>query len=403
MALTEKRDLRTGKPLWLRHGLPHLETVPFRAGMKADVIVVGTGISGALVADALLAAGHSVLAVDRRKPLSGSTAASTALLQSELDTPLLALQKKIGKSAAARAWLRSAQSVEALRNRVEDLRISCDLKSRTSLYLPGNVLGNGELIQEAESRRRIGLRSAYVAKQALLKLSGLNAAGAILTRGNYEADPVRLVAGLWRHFLKAGGRLVSPVDITGVEQSASKVRLETADGAFIHAKHVVFCTGYELMKFAHPKGYKVKSTWVLATKPQLKRLWPSKSLIWQAADPYLYLRTTTDGRIIAGGEDEAFSDAEKRDALLPKKTAAIARKAKQLFPQADFAADFAWTGSFGESPTGLPAIGPVPGLPRCYAVLGFGGNGITFSMLAAQLVSRHIARIQDPDADLFKL
>ena len=56
----------------------------------------------------------------------------------------------------------------------------------------------------------------------------------------------------------------------------------------------------------------------------------------------------------AGGEDEAFSDAEKRDALLPKKTAAIARKAKQLFPQADFAADFAWTGSFGESPTGLP-------------------------------------------------
>ena len=178
--------------------------------MKADVIVVGTGISGALVADALLAAGHSVLAVDRRKPLSGSTVASTALLQSELDTPLRCLQKKIGKSAAARAWLRSAQSVEALRNRVEDLRISCDLKSRTSLYLPGNVLGNRELMQEAESRHRIGLRSTYVAKQALLKLSGLDAAGAILTQGTTKRIPSGLSPGCGGISSKPAGGLFRP-------------------------------------------------------------------------------------------------------------------------------------------------------------------------------------------------
>ena len=197
--------------------------------------------------------------------------------------------------------------------------------------------------------------------------------------------------------------MVAPVEVTGVEQSRSQVRLETRDGAFIQAKHVIFCTGYEVMKFAKPKDYKVISTWVLATKPQPKKIWSGKSLIWEAADPCLYMRSTDDGRIIAGGEDEPFSDEAKRDSLLPAKIAAIARKAKRLFPQADFAADFAWTGSFGESPAGLPAIGPVHGLPRCYAVLGFGGNGITFSMLAAQLVSRHIQGIMDPDAELFQL
>ena len=79
------------------------------------------------------------------------------------------------------------------------------------------------------------------------------------------------------------------------------------------------------------------------------------------------------------------------------------RKAKRIFPNIDFTPDYAWTGSFGESPTGLPAIGPIKELPRCYAVLGFGGNGITFSMLAAQLVSRHMQGIKDPDAEIFKL
>ena len=35
--------------------------------------------------------------------------------------------------------------------------------------------------------------------------------------------------------------------------------------------------------------------------------------------------------------------------------------------------------------------------------LGFGGNGITFSAIAAQLVARAILGIEDPDAGLFAL
>jgi hypothetical protein len=84
----------------------------------------------------------------------------------------------------------------------------------------------------------------------------------------------------------------------------------------------------------------------------------------------LPLRPTEDRRITAGGEDESFYDAGKRDAMMPRKVIAIARKAKKLVPAADFGPQFAWAGSFGESPTGLPAIGPVLHLPRSYAVLG---------------------------------
>src|SRR3990170_5634699 len=102
---SHQRDLRTGLSLWLAK-----KPAPFRidetvTGIRADVVVVGTGISGALVADALTQAGYSVLALDRREPMSGSTPASTTLLSFELDTPLIELSRKIGRSDAARGWL----------------------------------------------------------------------------------------------------------------------------------------------------------------------------------------------------------------------------------------------------------------------------------------------------------
>jgi glycine/D-amino acid oxidase-like deaminating enzyme len=115
------------------------------------------------------------------------------------------------------------------------------------------------------------------------------------------------------------------------------------------------------------------------------------------------MRTTADGRVICGGEDEEFSDAEKRDALIDRKAAAIGRKLNRLFPQLDTEPAFAWAGAFGSTETGLPSIGAVPGKPHCWAVLGFGGNGITYSRIAADIISAALAGKNDPDADLYAL
>ena len=72
-----------------------------------------------------------------------------------------------------------------------------------------------------------------------------------------------------------------------------------------------------------------------------------------------------------------------------------------LVAPTDPAADYAWTGSFGASEDGAPSIGRVPGLPRAFACLGYGGNGTTFSMLAAQMIAADLGGAADPDAALF--
>ena len=101
--------------------------------------------------------------------------------------------------------------------------------------------------------------------------------------------------------------------------------MHTSDSICIDARHVIFCTGYELAKIVPATGYKILSTWAIATRPrpQPHALWPQRALIWEASEPYLYLRTTTDGRVVCGGEDEAFADTDKRDALTAQKTKCV--------------------------------------------------------------------------------
>ena len=59
------------------------------------------------------------------------------------------------------------------------------------------------------------------------------------------------------------------------------------------------------------------------------------------------------------------------------------------------------TGTFGANGKGMPSIGRIPGYPNCYAVVGYGGNGITFSWIAANLLVDRFLERPNRDAELF--
>lgn len=401
MSATRHRDLRTGRTVWQERRLPALPGGPLGRRRTADILVVGAGISGAMVADALSDAGLDVLVVDRRRPLAGSTAASTALLQYDLDLPLTRLGARIGQERAVRVWRRSKLALDALRERIRRLRIDADCAERDSLYLDGNVLDADALREEAEARRRAGFEVSFLPPRDLAAEFGIRRRSALVSHGNLAADPRRLALGLLEAAVARGAVVAWPVEIADVRPGRRGVRARTADGRTIEVRHLVFASGYELPKGVPRAGHSIVSTFAIATRPQPRRLWPGHAFVWEAADPYLYLRVGPEGRVICGGEDEAFANEERRDALLPAKTRTLERKLHALLPGLDARAEFAWCGSFGASATGTPSIGPVPGMPGCYAVLGYGGNGITFSALAAQVLRSHLLGTTDPDADVF--
>lgn len=399
---TIKRDLRTGRSLWADSPGLGVPVRPLDRAISVDVCIVGAGISGAFMAHEL-SRDHSVAVLDRRPPLMGSTVASTAMLQWEIDLPLVELGKRIGAGNAARAYRRSRSAVDDLKRLVAEQRIVCGLKDKGSIYLAGDAYGRRALEAEAEARAALGLESRYLGPQALRDAYGMERTGAIVSEGSAGADPARLAAGLLRRAATNGARIWSPVEALEVIGDPDGVTLTTDAGTAVRAKKVVFCCGYEFPRVVPTPTAEVISTWAMASRPRAScPPWLTDMLVWEASDPYLYFRMGGDGRLIVGGEDEADPTAHEDRAKLKRKCATIAGKLKRLLPQVEFEIDYAWAGAFGESSTGLPSIGPVPGLDHGWAVMGFGGNGITYSVIASQIVAAEVRGASDPDADLYR-
>ena len=184
--------------------------------------------------------------------------------------------------------------------------------------------------------------------------------------------------------------------------ASGAVNLYTREGQEISCRKAVFATGYEVIGGLPREAFKIVSSWAIATKPIAPgRFWPTRCLIWEAANPYLYLRATSDNRILAGGEDSGLTDTDRRQAAISAKADRLLRKVQRLLSIPDLEVDYAWAGAFADSPSGLPVFKELRDLPGVMAILGCGGNGITFSVIAADAVKAWVEGRRDRDADLF--
>ncbi|WP_242222791.1 NAD(P)/FAD-dependent oxidoreductase [Shinella zoogloeoides] len=356
------------------------------------------------MAHALADGRRSILVVDRREPVRGSTLASTAMIQHEIDIPLHRLAGMIGEEKARRAWRRSARAVEQLTHIVSDTGISCGFERKKTLFLAGDAYGRRALHTEVEARHAAGIAADFLAAADLSSTFSIDRTAAILSDISASGNPAQMAAGILRASAGQGVEIASPLEITDMRSTPQGVFLATATGALLSARHVVFCSGYEFLEAVANKDHAIVSTWALATPPATKLPdWLGDCIVWEGADPYLYFRRTRDGRLIAGGEDEESEDAYASPRKLKSKTRTIRRKLEALLDISLPEPDHIWAAPFGTTRTGLPLIGRVPGHENVFAVMGFGGNGITFSQIAAEIVSADIAGHGDADADLFAL
>ena len=400
MELTESRDLRGGTPCWIAHDDNTLISDALTTG-KADIAIIGAGVMGAMVAERLAAAGRSLVLLDRRPPAHGSTAASTALLMWGADVPLTHLARTIGVDEAARRWRRVYETVQRLVVRIRDLEIDCGLQARPELYLAGTLLDEEALVAEGVARRTAGLPSDYLDAAAVADRFGIAPRAALLSAGSHEIDPVRLTLGLLARARNRGARVCFPFDVSGLESQQDGVALTLSNGATLVANQVILAPGYERARWFLPAAFSVSSSFAIASAPGVAPRWREHAMIWEASTPYLYARTSEDGRIIAGGEDEDFADAQRRDALIGTKSGVLQAKLQAMVSADDIHVDCAWGAAFGGSPDGLPAVGRAVNHDRLWLASGFGGNGVSFAALAAEILSAALAGTADPDAACF--
>ena len=400
---TVQSDLRGGSSPWLaRSNRPTGATLD--RDLTCEVLVVGAGITGALIAQHLTALGHQVCIIDRERPGFGSTAASTAMLLWEIDISLQELTALYGFERAASIYRRSFQAVSGLRSLINDLGIQCAFRDRGSLYLSGAQAGASELLAEHQLRERAGLPGVYLDYPMLRREFAFDREAAITSPGSAEADPLLLTHALLLLGMQSGATLFD-AEALSYDSFGHGLIVGLDCGHQIEAKNVILATGYVMPEFVKSELHSTASSWAIATPPQTSdALWRDGVLIWEASDDYLYARTTIDNRIVIGGEDDDTVVApEERDALMARKAKVILKKLSLLRPSAIAEADLVWSGAFGETTDGLPLIGQVSGRPNLFAAYGYGGNGITFSFLASRVIAKMIDRRREDWYDDFAL
>jgi glycine/D-amino acid oxidase-like deaminating enzyme len=395
--------LKAGYPFWLiKDGLP-FSFPKLDHDIDTDVAIIGAGISGALVRYYLINAGIKCVTIDARTIGLGSTSASTSLLQYEIDVPLHELSEMIGREKAERAYRLCSDAIDKIGD-IASKRGVDQFESKKSLYYAAYKKDVPGLKKEYEARKQAGFKVRYLEAEEVEKEYGFKGYGAILSQQGAQTNAYMLTHCLLQHKHKHGKAedIFDRTPVTDIKHSKSGVVLRTEGGNTIKAKKLVYATGYEVVDFIDKKIVDLLSTYAVVSEQYNERpFWKDEVLIWNTADPYLYVRTTPDNRVLVGGRDEDFRDPVKRDKLIEKKTKQLTKDINTMFPELDFKPEFSWTGTFGATKDGLPYIGPYDKLPNSYFALGFGGNGITFSLIAAEIITDLILGKENRDLELF--
>jgi hypothetical protein len=153
----------------------------FRACPRWRQKVIGGGITAAIIADRLVAEGLDVAVVEQCEIGWGSTAASTALLQYEIDTPMTELARRYGEPRAVLVYLSCAQAIHRLQALAADVG-GCEFRRQESLYLASRRWHVPRLREEFDLRRAHGLDVVWLPPSEIAARYRFEAAGAILSR-----------------------------------------------------------------------------------------------------------------------------------------------------------------------------------------------------------------------------
>lgn len=397
-------DLKSNEPFWLvKNGL--LASYPsLRENVNCEVLIVGGGITGSLIAHQCIKDGYDTILIDKREVCNGSSSATTSMLQYEVDTPLYKLKGEIGEIGAVESYKACATAINDIGAIAKKIKSKAGFRKKHSLFYASHKKDVSWLQKELEARKAAGFDVRWLtAEEIQTKYDIHSCHGGILSKHGASIDAFQFAHELLQYNYKRSLKIFDKTELVDVQYKKGFNLCITETGAAIKAKKIIYCVGYESAQMIKEKFVDLISTYAIVSEIN-KELYQKYQdlLIWNTSDPYLYMRTTDDKRFLIGGEDEEFHNAQKRDDLIGQKEKKLTHSFEKIFKDNTFYADFAWAGTFGKTKDGLPYIGEHKSFKNSYFVCGFGGNGITFSVTGMKMASDWLANKKNNLSEWFR-
>ncbi|MFO7276853.1 MAG: FAD-dependent oxidoreductase [Pseudomonadota bacterium] len=370
---------------------------PLENDVRADVCVVGAGITGLTTAYLLQRVGRAVVVLDAGAIGSGETGRTTAHLSNALDEGYCNLERLHGERATRLAAESHTAAIDQIEAIVNQEGIECDFE-RLDGYL---FLARGDSAEKLEDELGAALRAGVADVRLLPRVPGVQSLAVPCMHFPRQAQfhPLRYLEGLARALVRDGGRVFTGTRVAEV-RGGKPCRAVTESGHTVHADSVVVATNVPvnggLVIHTKLSAYR---TYVIGVR--IPRGSVPRALYWDTEEPYHYARLQRESDshdlLIVGGEDHRTGQAHDTRQRFERLEAWARRR---------FGADgpvvWRWSGQVMEPVDGLAFIGRNPlDAPHVYIATGDAGQGMTHGTIAGMLVRDLICGKENPWAALY--
>lgn len=373
-----------------------------------DVIILGGGISGALIAWELVSAGVRTLLIEGDTIAGGSTSLSTCMLMYEPDKNFRELQEEYGYEKTKEIFQLTYHSLNHIAHIAENIigAEECSFNRRKSVCIASTPEDVPPLREELDLHHKLGFDVFGMEQSEIEELFPFSAPFAMATNHAAQMNCKVFTRRLIDESVARGLQVMEHTRVASTIEHADHVEITTEAGQTLKASHLIIAAGYKTQDYVAKKIAENNITYVYISEPlqDIPEEWWNRCLLWETARPYYYMRTTADNRVVIGGLDEKGDPASLTKAKrIYNKTEALKDKFEKMFPSIKLSPAFRYNAIFAETPDSLPRIGSLPDHPRTHYAMGYGGNGIVFSTIAARIIKDDILGVPNPSKNLFTL
>ncbi|GAB4093096.1 FAD-dependent oxidoreductase [Flaviaesturariibacter terrae] len=357
-----------------------------------DVVIVGGGISGLATALELQRQGRTCVIAEAHTLGFGTTGGTTAHLNTFFDTTYDRVESDFGEDAARLLHTAARSALDLVKRNIAELGIDCDHGERDGYVYAQTLDQEIELSKMFQGSVNAGAEVEYSETIPV----PLPFRKAIVYRRQAQFHPTRYIMALAKAFEAGGGIILTGCRVNDFADQDSYLNVHTSLGT-IPARWLVWAThippGINLLHFRNApyRSYALAVTLREGVYPN--------ALAYDMYDPYHYFRTQeVDGTnyLIVGGEDHKTAHMANTEQCFAQ---------LEAFVRNQYAVDkvaYRWSSQYFEPADGLPYIGHLPGNPKNVLVAtGYSGNGMTYSHIAAQLLTDLIVKRESGYEKLF--
>ncbi len=371
--------------------------------IETDVIIVGGGVTGAILGYYFSKNNIKATILEKARIAHGSTSITTSLLQYELDSNANQLKQYTTIDKVIKSYKLGIKALNEIDEFIKEYGNVCDYKVVDTLLYTAKKLEIREMEEEYNIRKNAKIPVEFINMENNQYGFDLKA-GVLGKKGGAQFDPYRYTHHLLKVACDKGLSVYENTEVIGAEYNEDYVVAKTIYGHNVKGKIIIVATGYNTTMFTKRDFGTKTTTFNIATKPISNLEEKYKNIVVRDNnDPYGYFRTTSDNRIILGGEDIKFIPDIFNEELCNKNYDKLEQKMKNLFPNLDIEIEYKYCGAFASTKDNLGFIGKDPKKDRLWYCLGYGANGILFGILGGIMLSQLYLGNKDEDMDLFKV